>query len=615
MKRGEALAWSFRTAWQISKSSMLLWFGISALLAVLPAVALRFNQQTLTVISGFLSGIGDYTYADAVPPIIALGVLMTAIGLSARVNIDLIYLMMYDRYFTGMFELTMENIQRMEIAELKKKEVSDEWHYCIEYAGSLVDFTSGACAIATKAVALISLLVVAFSVSRIVFAISLVYVVGVFILNFMFTKKTRRNRESELQDNFIRKYYEGLADNPGMVKETRIYENTDEIVRLWGNAYQRLHDGEVSRARTAEIRDFISGAGFYVFLIVIVGISVFGVARGSMTPDVFLVLFTLCLNIYTAVSGAAGIVYRFDSGLYALGRQGAFFKRVPMTDPEDEHGKFDIAADEETVFSVEGLCFSYTDDAQALRDVSFSIKRGEVVALVGENGSGKSTLVKLLLNMYRPTAGTVELLGRPYSDYKKEFIRGKIGVFFQDFWLFHQTLRENVGIGYIEELDNEERIWDAIRKGNAEKLTKRLKAGLETLLRKFMDKSGTELSGGERQRVAAARTHMNNRDILIFDEPASMLDPIAEYEQFMNIKNMIEGRTAILISHRIGFARMADRIIMLRNGEIIETGKHDDLIEKDGLYAHFFNEQAQWYKNAAVRSGGDADDGEEEDAE
>jgi ATP-binding cassette subfamily B protein len=607
MKRIKAFIWSFKTAWKISRSSMLLWFGLAALLAVLPAVALRFNRYTLTVISGFLSGTGGYTYSDVVPPIIALGALMTVIGLSARVNVDLIYIMMYDAYFSGMYVLTMENIQRMKMTDLLKKEIGDEWHYCVHYAGSLVAFTSGLCAVASKAVALIALLVVAFGVSKIIFAIAAVYVAGVFILNFAFTKKTRYQREVDFKESRQIEYYERVSDTPGMAKETRVYENTDEIAAHWAKPYGRRFDAEAGRIRAGAVRDFIGGAGFYIFLIIAVGISLFGVARGSMTPDVFLVLFTLCLNIYTTVSGAAGLIVNFDSGLYGLDRQRAFFERMPMTAPEDERDKYDSPADEDTVFRINDLCFSYSEDAPVLRDVSFTIKRGEVVALVGENGSGKSTLVKLLLNMYRPTAGTVELLGRPYRDYRRDFTRGRIGVFFQDFWLFHQTLRENIGVGGIEDIGEDGKIWDAARKGGAEKLAKRLPGGLETLLKKFMDKSGTELSGGEQQRVAGARAHMNNRDILIFDEPASMLDPIAEMEQFMGIKNMLDGRTAILISHRVGFARMADRIIMLHNGMVAETGGHDELMDQGGLYARFFNEQAQWYETTGARDGGEGE--------
>ena len=180
-------------------------------------------------------------------------------------------------------------------------------------------------------------------------------------------------------------------------------------------------------------------------------------------------------------------------------------------------------------------------------------------------------------------------------------------MFFQDFYLFHSSLRENIGVGAVEHMDNMDMIREALRKGGAEKVAANLPKGLDTLLGKFQDKSGSELSGGEKQRVASARTHMADRDVLIFDEPASMLDPIAEMEQFLGIKNLLKGRTAILISHRVGFARMADKIIMLDGGKIAEMGSHEELMALNGRYAHFFNEQAQWYGVSQEAANGGAD--------
>lgn len=604
MKKLKTIAWSFRLAWRIDKKPMLLWYGLSILLAVLPAVALQFNRETLSVISGFLSG-GSFTYADVAPPIIALGALLTAIGLSARVNFDLIYMMMYDTYFVGMYEVLMESIQRIEMTDLLKKDVNDDYKYCINYAGSLIDFMSGACTILGKIVSIISLLVVAFTVSKLIFVISLVYVVGVLVLNFAFTEKTRYQLQAQFHEDRRIEYYEKLADNRGMAKETRIYENTDEIIHQWSKPFLRVQKSYEKRAFAAEMRDFISGAGFYIFLIIIIGVSLTNVADGNMTPDIFLVLFTLCLNLYAAITGTAGSIIRFDLGLFGLEKQRHVIDLNPPANTNSELLKHNSPADKNEVFKVENLCFSYAQDKPAINDISFTVNRGEVIALVGQNGSGKTTLIKLLLNMYKPDSGSITVLGRPYGDYRRDFIRSKIGVFFQDFYIFHQTMRENVAAGGIEDIDNEDKIRDAIKKGGAEKLTGNLPRGLDTLLGKFMDKSGTELSGGEKQRVGAARTHMNNRDILIFDEPASMLDPIAEMEQFINIKDMLGGRTAILISHRVGFARMADRIIMLDGGIIAETGKHDELMVQNGLYAHFFREQAQWYESTAAINAGE----------
>ena len=600
INRLRTIAWGLRIAWGIDKLTMFVWFVLCGALAVLPAIALQFNKQTLSIISGFLSG-GAFTYADAVKPIISLGVLMIAIGLSARVNIQFVRMMLYDSYFVGMHEYTMEHMQHVEMTDLLKKEVADTWHSAWLDSISLWSFVEGLCFILAKIIGIIALLVTAFMMSKLIFAISAAYVVVIFIISIAFTGQTRQDRPKDFPDLRMVEYYEKFSENHGMAKETRIFENTDEVVNQWRKPYERLQKRSFKRQKSAVIRDFISGFGFYAFLIITVGISLSGVAKGTMAPDIFLVIFTLCINLYSTITGTATYIVRLDFGLVSLDKQRRFFE---MAKPDSE-GAADTPADEHTVFEVSDLNFSYAGKP-AIKGISFKVKKGEVVALVGANGSGKSTLIKLLLNMYEPDSGTIKVFGRTFDAYKRGFLRGKIGVFFQNYYIFHSPLRENVGVGAVEDMEDETKIREAIKRGGAEKLVAKLPKGIDTLLGRFQDKSGTELSGGEKQRVASSRTHMSNRDVLIFDEPASMLDPIAEMEQYSNIQGMLDGRTAILISHRVGFARTADKIIMLDDGTIAEIGSHDELMALDGLYAHFFNEQAQWYDTANIPEGSGA---------
>ena len=590
-------AWAFKTAWNIKKSPIIIWYGLSALIAVLPAISLHFNRESLAVISGFLAG-EAYVFADVVPQIIFLGLFLTLVGLSARINGDLVYMMMYDTYYCGTQELVMDTIQRVEMKDILRKDINDVYNFCIIRAGSLIDLISGTCAIVSKLVSIVSLLVVAFTSSKLVFVISAVYIIGMFLLNFMFTEKTRSYEENKLENNRLADYFASLSDDRGIAKETRMYGNVETIVDTWKVPFTKVQDADKKRFLSTELRDFIGGAGFYVFLILIVGISLVGVAKGNTTPDIFLVLFTLCMNIYTAISGMARNIYTFDQGLYALEKQKRFFDNAPISPVEQQADGYDAALDEDIVFDVENVCFSYTDGKPVIKNLDLKIGKGEVIALVGQNGSGKSTLVKLLLDIYKPDSGTVKVFGREYKDYKRDYIRNRISVFFQDFYIFHQSLRMNVAAGNIKEINDTDKIRAAMKKGGSEKLIDKLADGLNTLLGKFIDKNGIELSGGEKQRVGVSRTHMSDRDVLIFDEPASMLDPIAEQEQFAQIKNMLGGRTAILISHRIGFARMADKVIMMSNGEIAEQGTHDELMALDGLYAGFFREQAQWYNGS-----------------
>lgn len=156
--------------------------------------------------------------------------------------------------------------------------------------------------------------------------------------------------------------------------------------------------------------------------------------------------------------------------------------------------------------------------------------------------------------------------------------------------------RKNVGFGDMKNIQNEEAVLEAMKKGGALKLLDKMPDGLKTWLIRKVKKDGVNLSGGEQQRVAVSRAHMSDKDVMIFDEPASALDPIAEMEQFAAIKEKIQGRTAILISHRVGFARLADRILVLDNGRLAENGRHEELMEKNGIYAEFFRTQAKWYE-------------------
>ena len=599
INRLSTVAWGFRMAWDMDKFSMLLWFTLYGALAVLPAIALRFNRETLSVLSGFISG-EAYVYADVVRPIISLGLLMVAIGLSSRLNDQFVRMMLYDGFFAGMFRYLMERIGYIEMKDLLKKEVNDIWRSAYLESNSVQAFIQGTCLILAKLIGLAALLITAYSMSKMIFAISSVYVVVIFIISFAFMGQTRYNQLDYLHDERMVRYYEQMSENQGMAKETRIFENTDEVIKQWRKPYESLTKRFTSRELSSGVRDLISGFGFYVTLIVTVGVSISRVAAGAMKPDVFLVIFTLSLNMYNMISGTAGHIVRLDFGLVSMDKQRRFFK---LMKPENA-GNAETPADENTVFDVEDLVFSY-EGKPVIKGISFKINKGEVVALVGANGSGKTTLTKLLLNMYKPDSGSIKMYGRTFEDYKRDFFRKNIGVSFQDYYIYHAPIRENVGLGSVEDIDNEEKVLRAINRGGADKVVEKLPQGINTLLEKKYDRSGTILSGGEKQRVAVSRAHMSNSDVMIFDEPASMLDPIAEMEQYSNIQDLLNGRTAILISHRVGFARMADKIIMMNEGEIAEMGKHDELIAMDGLYARFFNEQAQWYDTAGMEKEGE----------
>ncbi len=246
------------------------------------------------------------------------------------------------------------------------------------------------------------------------------------------------------------------------------------------------------------------------------------------------------------------------------------------------------------VVEVQDVAFRYPSaDEPALEGISFRLAPGEKVALVGENGAGKSTLVHLLLGMYRPTAGTILYGGRDVSDLDPNALWERTGAVFQDYTRYHLTVRDNVGYGHVGRLGDDGAIALAAAAGGAADFVDEFPDRYETILGPTF--GGRDLSAGQWQRLATSRGLMRATDLLVLDEPTAALDPRAEAEVYRRFADQAAGRTAILISHRMGFARLADRILVLKDGHLVEQGTHEELMRLGGEYQHLFATQARWY--------------------
>ncbi len=230
-----------------------------------------------------------------------------------------------------------------------------------------------------------------------------------------------------------------------------------------------------------------------------------------------------------------------------------------------------------------------------MRHLSFSLPPGEKLALVGENGAGKTTVVKLLANLYEPTEGRILLDGVDLRAYDPEDLRREIGIIFQDYVRFMFTAGENIAVGNIDERTDGDRIENAAQKSLADLVVENLPKKYQQMLgRRFSE--GVDLSGGQWQKVALARAYMREAQLVILDEPTAALDARAEHEVFLRFAELMRDKAAVLISHRFSTVRMADRILFLEQGQLLELGSHDELLARGGKYAELFKLQARGYR-------------------
>ena len=272
-------------------------------------------------------------------------------------------------------------------------------------------------------------------------------------------------------------------------------------------------------------------------------------------------------------------------------------KTAPVPMPEPLRGEIRF----------ENVTFTYPGtENQALTDLSFTIKPGETLAVVGRNGAGKTTLFKLICRLYDPTAGRILIDGVDIRDFEPDELRAHIGAMFQDYVDYQATAAENIGLGSVAEITDRDAVVSASRQAGSDELIANLPAGYDTALGKWFD-AGVNLSGGEWQKVALARAFMReDARILLLDEPTSALDAQAEYDLFERLRTLTHGRTAVYISHRFSTVRRADRIVFLEHGRLVEEGTHEELMALGGRYARLFRLQASAYTGEEIEPEVDA---------
>ena len=404
-------------------------------------------------------------------------------------------------------------------------------------------------------------------------------------------------------------YYRYIGASNETARELKTFGLSEWVTERYRKLADRYYEENkrlsVSKAVVSTALSFLGEAGYYTAYVLILLDAV----SGAITIGTLTFLSGAFMQGRSLMGRILGDASRVQEGSLYLKDLFDFFEVRPSV--VSAPGAPPVPLPMREGFRFENVGFRYPDsDRWAVRHVSFELRPGERIAFVGENGAGKTTLTKLIARLYDPSEGRILLDGRDLREYDLLSLRRAVSVIFQDFVRYELRFDENIGIGsiesardYLDALDEDldeaargnESIESAAEKSLASELLARFPEGWRQMLGRRFD-GGVNLSGGEWQKVALARAYMRDAQILILDEPTAALDARAEYEVFLRFSELVQGRTAIIISHRFSTVRMADRIVVLRNGRVEEEGTHAELLALSGLYAELFRMQAEGYR-------------------
>lgn len=494
---------------------------------------------------------------------------------------------------TSSIEL-IQKTAKVELASLEDSEFYDKLERARQQTTSRVSLMSNVLAQIQDIITIISLISGLIYFYPILILLLVISIIPSFINELKYSQSTYSLQKSWTPERRELDYMRMIGASDITAKEIKLFGLADFI----SNTFKRISDKYYKANKKLSIKKSLWGGTFHIFGdLAYYGAYVFIVLK-AVAGFVTIGDLTFLAGSFSRLRSQLQTVFsRFSNITESAMYLQDYFEFIDM-DFSGENSDQYREGPKEFKHSIrfENVSFRYPQsDKNVLTNISFDLIKGEKLALVGENGAGKTTLIKLLLRLYDPTEGQILMDGVPVQEYRKQDYQKMLGAIFQDFVKYYLTAKINIAVGNIDEEHNTEKIKNAAMQSLANDVIESLPEGYEQGLgRRF--RKGAELSGGQWQKIALARAYMSDAPIIILDEPTSALDARAESQVFQRFIALTEDRTSIIISHRFSTVRMADQILVLKNGQILEMGTHQELLAKPQLYAELFELQAEGYR-------------------
>jgi len=580
-----------KLTWQASPAMSIAILASTLVGGLTPTVTAYIAKLLLDSVVAAVAGHGSTSRIVGIS-IFQLGILTFTAVSTALTNVA--QQLLQERMTLTIRHQVMDHASKLDLAFFEGSESYDLLRQASQEAPSRpVSMMSSALSLVRTAITFASMIVLLVSVSPLLAAVVLIAPIPAFISQ---SKYGARAFMLALYVSPIRRrmeYLSSLVTTDTYAKETKVFGLgpylVDRFRRLGQTYYTRERELTTTRNLVGTAWSMLStlaGAGIALYIAL-------EAVSGRLTIGDLALYTSAATAVQSSVQGLfSGFSGMYENNLYldtlyqflaTKPRITAPEKPRPLPEPVRGHVRFD-----EVSFSYPG------SDERALDGVSFEIRPGETVAVVGRNGAGKSTLIKLLCRLYDPTEGRILLDGVDVREFDPEELRARMSAMFQDYVTYQGTAAENIGLGQLSALEDRARIEDSARRAGAAERIERLPSGFDSPLGRWFDQ-GVSLSGGEWQKIALARAFMRDAPILILDEPTSALDAQAEHDLFARLRALAHGRTTLYISHRFSTVRQAEKILLLDQGKLAEHGTHEELMALGGNYAELFTLQAAAY--------------------